>query len=296
MTATLNDLISVFRLVKLQVTLRLDQATTLPDFKGALWHGWFGHVLKGHDEYIYHVCYGEHDQQQPKPYLICPNNDHKTDWKKGELIDFELCLFGSAVQLAPQIICAIESASKKSSLGLGCDRARFSVVSIASLTPWGRLAGVHICTLGEWLEKKYCSSYISNEIALTLMTPVRLKQQGRVIKHNPPMLSFWVNQILRRIIQISRFWIMDKPELFALAYKECERCIPIDNTVHADCYFENWQRYSLKQQKQLPFGGLKGQISFYGDINALLPIFQIGELIHIGGKTTFGLGKYQLIQ
>jgi hypothetical protein len=60
--------------------------------------------------------------------------------------------------------------------------------------------------------------------------------------------------------------------------------------------FEDWQRDSFKEQKNLPFGGLKGQISFCAEISKTLPLLIIGEQLHIAGKTTFGLGKYQLIQ
>ena len=44
------------------------------------------------------------------------------------------------------------------------------------------------------------------------------------------------------------------------------------------------------------FDGLKRQVSYFGEIAPALPWLQIGEKLNVGGKTTFGLGKYQLIQ
>ncbi len=297
-TPILNELAGCFEYIKLQVTVQLQQATVLPDFKGSLLHGWFGHVLKAHDEHAYFVCYGEHDQQQPKPYMICPNADHKTDWKRGELIDFELCLFGSAVQLAPMVIQAIDAAQHIPRLGLGCQRTAFTLLSIASYTPLGLVSGVHATRLSDWLKPQDINIAImhDSEIAVNFITPVRMKYQGQIIKQQIPNLHFLVNQILRRFVQLSRFWAVDNPELFAMLYKECMRCLPAEADMQCHCYFEDWQRYSLKQQQQLPFGGLKGQVSFYGELHALLPLFKIGELLHIGGKTTFGLGSYQLIE
>jgi hypothetical protein len=64
---------------------------------------------------------------------------------------------------------------------------------------------------------------------------------------------------------------------------------PNKGHISAHAYFEDWQRYSKKEQVNLPFGGLKGQVSYCGDIAQALPLLTIGQHLHIGGKTTFGL-------
>jgi hypothetical protein len=70
---------------------------------------------------------------------------------------------------------------------------------------------------------------------------------------------------------------------------------PNKGHINAHVYFEDWQGYSKKEQVNLPFGGLKGQVSYCGDIAQALPLLTISQHLHIGGKTTFGLGAYQLI-
>jgi CRISPR/Cas system endoribonuclease Cas6 (RAMP superfamily) len=44
----------------------------------------------------------------------------------------------------------------------------------------------------------------------------------------------------------------------------------------------------------MKFGGLLGEIRFQGNLQPFIPYLQMGEWCHIGGKTSFGLGKYRL--
>ncbi|MFA0350565.1 CRISPR system precrRNA processing endoribonuclease RAMP protein Cas6, partial [Vibrio sp. 10N.222.55.C6] len=127
------------------------------------------------------------------------------------------------------------------------------------------------------------------------LTPLRLKQNSNIVKKQAPELKFWVNQSLRRLTQLGRFWVNDNQELFDRVYQHTLDSIPNNVDWQSHCYFEDWMRYSRRHGKALPIGGLKGQVSFYGDLEALIPILKIGELLQVGGKTTFGLGKYRLI-
>lgn len=292
MTPAFQHLISNFNLLKLNVTIQFQQDTVLPAFKGSMLHGWFGHALKAADENAFFVCYGEHANQQPKPYIICPNGDHKTHWQKGELYSFDITLFGQATQLVDKLFIAMKLGE---TLGFGTQRTPFRILSIASITPTGYKAGVQEFTLADALAIKPID-YLNEEekeVAVTFVTPVRIKYQGNICRNTIPDLNFFVNQILRRLIQLSRFWVLDDQVLFDSIYDY--RPVIRSHQVTNHCYFEDWQRFSQKSQEFLPFGGLKGQVSFCGEINHSIPLLQIGEVLHIGGKTTFGLGKYQLI-
>jgi hypothetical protein len=292
MTPAFQHLVSSFNLLKLNITIQFQQDAVLPAFKGSMLHGWFGHALKAADERAFFVCYGEHDNQQPKPYVICPNEDHKTHWKKGELFTFELTLFGEATQLADKLFIALKMGE---SLGFGAQRTPFKVLSIASVTPNGLKVGIQEMTLADAIAIAPFNPYHEGEkeLAITFTTPVRIKYRGNVCRTDIPDLDFLINQLLRRLVQLSRFWVIDDKELFDAVYSE--RPVIRHHQVTNHCYFEDWQRFSQKNREHLPFGGLKGQVSFWGDINHSILLLKVGELLHIGGKTTFGLGKYQLI-
>jgi hypothetical protein len=292
MTTHFGHLVSNFKLLKLAITIQFEHDAVLPAFKGSMLHGWFGHALKAADEQAFFICYGNHDNQQPKPYIICPSDDHKTHWRKGELYHFEISLFGEATKLVDKLFVAAKLGEK---LGFGSQRIPFKVLSIASNTPRGLKVGAEVFSLADALSVSHFDSICENEreVALTFMTPTRIKHQGDVCRHEIPNLNFLINQILRRLTQISRFWVLDDQELIDYIYNHKPTIRSHKVTNH--CYFEDWQRFSQKNREHLPFGGLKGQVSFFGDISHVLPLLRIGELLHIGGKTTFGLGKYKLI-
>jgi hypothetical protein len=286
MTLALYELSSQFRLLKIQVTIVLEKAGQLPDFKGSMLHGWFGRALKGGGGNAYNVLFGSHAPNQPKPYVICPSEDHKTDYKKGEMYTFEVMLFGDAVVLADKVVASMKYGE---TLGLGHQRLRFKVVSIGSMTPTGVKSGVHIHRLQDWVHDITLNPEHTHEVALQFVTPMRCKYKGEIIKQPVSDLNFWVNQTLRRLTQLTRFWVNDSQALIDDVYAQ-QLPTHVDES-ESYGYYEDWQRYSLKQKEQLPFGGVKGQVSFYGQLGLAPILLKIAEVIHIGGKTTFGLGK-----
>ncbi|MCI5167907.1 MAG: CRISPR system precrRNA processing endoribonuclease RAMP protein Cas6, partial [Candidatus Electrothrix sp. GM3_4] len=62
-----------------------------------------------------------------------------------------------------------------------------------------------------------------------------------------------------------------------------------------DACWRELPRFSGRQQQWMKFGGLLGSVSWQGrveDFRPFLPYLAIGEWIHVGGKSSFGLGKY----
>ncbi|MGL6260371.1 CRISPR system precrRNA processing endoribonuclease RAMP protein Cas6 [Vibrio sp. WXL210] len=282
-----------FSLLKLQLTLKLDAPTRLPAFKGAMWHGLLGHALRAYDAQAYHVLFGAHHQQQPKPYALAPDGDHKIEWGQGELLSCELSLFGDACQLANVVVAALQQAGDHPEIGIGERRVSYQLLCVGSLQPLGLTPGIRVTYLADWLSMPRQAA--EQEVALHLLTPVRIKHQNRIITNTAPELEFWLNHTLRRLTQLSRYWAIDNAGLFDALYTQVYSVVrsPVDTQSH--CYFEDWQRYSARHEKTLPLGGLKGLVSFYGDLAPVIDVLKVGELLQLGGKTTFGLGKYQLI-
>ena len=280
-----------FTLLKLRFYVQFQQDTQLPAFKGSMLHGLFGHALKAVDERAFFVLYGVHEQQQPKPYMVCPSDDLKTHWHKNELYHFDIVLFGQATQLADSVIQAIKHGQR---LGLGAKRTPYTLISLCSVLPVGLTPSIQACTLADWLGvSANMAGKVQREIALHCKTPIRIKSAGKIIKQQAPALNDWLNHIMRRLKQLSTYWVLDNEELFNQLYTQ--RPVLGDYEVTSHLYFEDWQRYSHKEQSALPFGGLQGQVSYFGDIQASVPWLIIGQHIQLGGKTTFGLGAYQLI-
>lgn len=273
-------------ILRLHCTFQLQESGELPTFKGSMLHGWLGQQLLKQDAELYHLLYTEHAQQQPKPYaLAC--HDFRTHYVKNSTLSFQLTLFGSAVQLAERILQALCTLP----LGVGQHRLAIKVQTIASETPTGLSLGIHPLPLLALITP--APPQVIQAVCLQLQSPLRIKQRGSIIKNGQPPLPVILNQIQKRLAALMLFWVDDNPawQIFLNEHVRLGEHQELSNAT----YFEDWQRYSNSRQKLLPFGGLLGEVSYQGDIHNALDWLQIGQVLQLGGKTTFGLGCYKLI-
>jgi hypothetical protein len=287
-TVLATDFLLSFKLVNMVVTLQLQGDCSLPAFKGSMWHGWFGHALKQVSESTFNVLYQQQDHEQPKPYAIEPGKDQKIEWRAGELIQFSLCLFGSACDLAPIVHKALSAGE---ALGLGKARTPVSLVALNTTGPIGQVALYQACSLAEYVAKPVTTNL---SLSMLLQTPLRLKQQGKII-HNAQLLTgkLLAGQAKRRLIQLAKYWVGPEPDILEALARQ--NLVDEHAKLNTRLYFEDWQRYSLKQREFIPFGGFKGVINIHNCSPDLYQWLKIGEALQLGGKTTFGLGCYQLV-
>ncbi len=57
----------------------------------------------------------------------------------------------------------------------------------------------------------------------------------------------------------------------------------------------DWERYSNRQEEKMKMGGFTGSAAFGGDFEEFSQLILIGEQIHVGKGTSFGLGKYEIL-
>ncbi|MCI0724015.1 MAG: CRISPR system precrRNA processing endoribonuclease RAMP protein Cas6, partial [Acidobacteria bacterium] len=62
-----------------------------------------------------------------------------------------------------------------------------------------------------------------------------------------------------------------------------------------DLAWDDWARYSGRQKEWMQFGGLLGSVTYEGALKPFLPWLALGEWLHVGGKTSFGLGRYRIL-
>ena len=132
-----------------------------------------------------------------------------------------------------------------------------------------------------------------NSIQLQWLTPMRLQHQGKPL-FRPLDLSATAltNAAWRRYLQ----WCQLSGQTPNAAQA------PLDAARHCtlDTQAMQWHdisRYSNTQQQHLPLGGLLGHAVLSGPDHALqtlLPLLRLGEQLHLGKETAFGLGQYQM--
>jgi hypothetical protein len=55
---------------------------------------------------------------------------------------------------------------------------------------------------------------------------------------------------------------------------------------------QEFERYSRRQRARHPVRGIIGALRVEGDLTPFLPYLRLGEWLHVGKLTTFGLGRY----
>ena len=73
--------------------------------------------------------------------------------------------------------------------------------------------------------------------------------------------------------------------------EESKKVKVVDLKIH---WVEN-TRFSYRQERDISMGGVSGSIEFTGDIDPFMPFLEIGEYLHVGKGTAFGLGKIRSI-
>ena len=67
-------------------------------------------------------------------------------------------------------------------------------------------------------------------------------------------------------------------------------------TVSNDLQWFDWERYSTRQKQKMTLGDVPGQVKYEGNLESFMQILKLGEYIHVGKGTSFGLGRYEILK
>lgn len=122
-------------------------------------------------------------------------------------------------------------------------------------------------------------------IRFLTMTRLKYAQEYTTV----PEFHILIRNILRRISSISYFHhgIELQLDFRELIQKAQEKVFLVKNETH----WEDWERYSSRQDTKMNLGGIVGEAVYQGDWSEFWPLLKIAEEVHIGKGTVFGMGK-----
>jgi CRISPR-associated endoribonuclease Cas6 len=128
-----------------------------------------------------------------------------------------------------------------------------------------------------------------NKVTLRFLTPTRIKYEGKLTID----IDFEVvmRNLLRRLSWLAEVHCGEKWEL---DWKGLIQRAKEIKTVHSDLRRHDWERYSQRQGTRMKMGGFLGEIAFEGDLAEFMPFLKLGEYLHVGKGTVYGLGKYEI--
>lgn len=229
----------------------------------------------------------------PHPVVFEPPAERESPWSPGECLRFDGLVLGRALEEFPFLIAA---AQKMCEAGLGKNRARFTLNKV--ITESDRLTfkpgdskarpqALHGVAIGDLLP----NSEPKKEIGLKLETPLRLVSEKRLV--SPASFRHFARALLSRISAVALFHggvDLDLDFRGLLERADLVKCT--DDNLR----IKNIKRWSNRQKRHLDLTGYVGTVAFSGEaIKELWPYIEIGELLHVGKATIFGLGSYQTI-
>ncbi|HLF85610.1 MAG TPA: CRISPR system precrRNA processing endoribonuclease RAMP protein Cas6 [Nitrospiria bacterium] len=101
-----------------------------------------------------------------------------------------------------------------------------------------------------------------------------------------------IRSLLRRISTLSYFHCEKRLELDFKGMIERAQDVKAKKR---DLSWYDWERYSARQDVRMKMGGILGSVTFSGDLAEFMPYLLLGEHLHVGKGTSFGLGKYEVV-
>jgi len=303
---------------RFRFAITLCDRARLPEYKGGTLRGAFGHVFKkivcsarqptcekcilmGTCPYTYIFETPRPDDarmmrlypQIPRPFVLEPPATKSREFQPGDKLEFGLVLIGKATSYLPYFIFTFEQLGE---IGIGSDRAKFQLTGVTELLPAGEERAVYstderkVAPAATFSPADLTKSRNGDDAALLLQTPLRLQVGGRIARS----LEFrpLVSTLLRRVSALSCFHCGHELDLDFRRLVESADSIQVreDRTTWHD-----WDRFSGRQKRRMNLGGLVGSVTFSGPLDEYWPLLEIGEVVHAGKATPFGLGKFRML-
>lgn len=314
-------------LYKFGFTLEMQQSVQLPEYKGSAFRGAFawtfrqivcitkqqnceGCIVRGQCSYFkffeteisgIRPGFLSGVKKVPHPFIIHPPLETKRGYSAGESMTVGFTVFGSAISFLPYFIYTFQQMGQA---GIGEGRKRFILKRVTSTGTGGcekeifsadnsgSLSSDFYPMTSEEIIKESEAASAARELRLKFLTPARLQQIGRVVTDKGQVTAKMLISLLeRRLVCLSHFYCggsIPEGHIFSV----CDNIEIADNRLE---YYQ-WKRYSNRQKKEIDMSGFMGELTLKGDIGYFAPLLSIGEHIHLGKNTVFGLGKYCLIK
>ena len=310
-----------FTFARYRLTIEALDPLILPDYKGSTFRGGFGHAfktvscatpcracqecsLKETCAYAYvfetpppgDTAIMRKYPSAPHPFVLIPPTEGQNEYQRGDELIFFLTLIGRGIEYLPYFIYTFDELGGR---GIGRGRGKYQLSSVESQDADGEW--VLIYHVKDRILRRPSFRLVpgiqdgSSEncsITIGLETPVRIVYRGRLSKE----LDFHIiiRNLLRRASLLSYFHCGRDMSGFDFR-RLIDRAETVRRTKSKLTWYD-WERYSSRQKRRVQMGGYIGEVTFEGLIGPFMPLLRLGEAIHMGKGTSFGLGKFKILE
>lgn len=238
---------------------------------------------------------GVHHGGKAEPFVLELPFGNKTSYQPGETLAVGLVLIGDTLKYLPHFISSLQELGGTMEKTIGAFRL-VGVVGVNPLSNSCRLAALperglpyseELSLSGSEIER--AARYLDTDvIAIDYVTVTRLRHGNQVAERAE--FSVLIRNLLRRIRGLGLHKGEASLENFLGLVRKAQQ-------VYAVSDYTRWvdlRRPNRRAGRQLS-GGLMGQVTYRGDLAPFLTLLKLGELLHVGWFSGFGLGKYLIL-
>ena len=211
--------------------------------------------------------------------------DYRTQVERGEIIEFRMILFGKTIAYFSQILQAFYQLGMT---GLGSDQGRYSIIAVTNTNRESLLEGSNVYkdkyiirTLDEYVNYRLKKRRGNR---MLFHTPVTIKYNGAILtEFNAEAI---VRTLTRRLLMLDCFEGIETEQL---------RFDTIPVIVGQRTRDIDVKRYTTRQKRKIHMEGIRGYVDFDTIDDDLYAVMLAGEIIHIGKHTSFGFGRYTMV-
>lgn len=268
------------------------EKSILPAYLGSTLRGAIGHVLRNDTEACHYLYDNRRLDKKRKevlnPYIIVPPMIGKKLFHKNDVLNFDIMFLGDGAKYAKNVIDALNS---QGGLRLGVRRNKFIFDKVVHKTDqrviWQNRTFYQAAMRKIPLVYKTLDNVES--VTIKFITPLRRRRNNELLKDVD--FSSIIRNITYRIKSLTERYggLVDTEEI-----EHIHKLSSKINTTKKDIELVNMERYSNRTKEKMDFGGLMGSMSFYGDLSLFVPWLYAAQILHIGGNTTFGMGRIEV--
>ena len=234
-------------------------------------------------------------QALPHPFVLEPERRQEREIPPGAFLSLGMTFLGDAVEQVPYLIQALNTAGQR---GFGRDRGRFSVVAVEREVSLGSASWepVYDAAIGEYRHRQTQPIRLPpppSAVCVHLFTPLRIKRHGSFVGAAELEPSDLLRNLYARMAKLAELYGGD-PEPFdwRVIGQDAAGITLVDKLLR----WHEWTRFSSRQNTRMQMGGLLGELVLEGDALPLFwPALWLGQWVHVGKGTSFGLGGYRLL-
>ena len=284
-----------FPVQRFHLRAEVTRTLELPEFSGSLLRGAFGQALRGTP--LYPIIFEPPSPASeatsryasvPPPYVIEPPPVGCRRLLVGEYLDFHLILIGPALDYIPVIAAAWASALERP-LGHSQGTARLVEVTdeLGTVVYDDRALPVNREVPGLIVSPPPAGL---SGVTLDFQLPLCLRHKGKNVNTRDLDATQLLRAVVRRVVNVTNLTLGQpfEPD-YGILFQNIKTI-----TLHTSLRHVGWERYSSRQNQKMLLAGLAGQCCLNGPLADFWPFLFLGQWLHVGRETTFGLGRYRL--